>query len=293
MAFPLVPVVAGVAGVGAVALAIKAKHASDAAALANQCDDIRTQIEALAATGGDPHQLETLRVALSACARRAAAAGVTIPVETVSLLPCRATRAYMRAQWDDYKRTSYSDPVSRDNKRNAILSQGAALVACLRAALASATTAEQVRAVVEDIRGAANESRDRALCLMRGGDGCGRFGLNEEDGFTRGRKELEAVGMPLGASWHPLFLHAISGGDFDAAFRAAEGLPSRTMTTVDRGHGRTASIVANPLDESSHGGLLAEAEAKLAGLNPRLRANAALAPLRADLVQGLRLSLAG
>lgn len=267
MVAPLALAAAGIAGVGAVALAIKAKHAADAAAIANQCDDIRTQIEQLAATGGDPHELERLRVNLAACARRAATQGVTIPVDTVSLLPCRATRAYMAAQWEDYKRTSYSDPISRDNKRNAILQQGSALLACLASALATASTPEQVRAVIADIQGAAEDSKQRAVCLAKGGDGCGRFGLNEETGMVRARKELESVGIPLGASWDDAFLHI--GGDFDAAFRRMAGLPARIDKTGTRGRGAsTYKYTENPLGPTSHGGLLATAEAKLAGMAP-------------------------
>jgi len=296
MPIPFVPIaLAGAAGIGAVAVAIKAKHASDRAALAAECESIRTSLEALAATGGDPHTLELQRVALADCARRAAAAGITLSAELTTLVPCRATRAFMNAQWADYRRTSYSDPISRDNKRNAILSQGAALVQCLSAALSVASTPAAVSAVLADIRGAAADSGERAACLTRGSDGCGRFGVNEESGTVRARKELETIGLPLGVRWSRAF-DDLWGFDREsqAEFRRLSGLPAQVLQP-QRG-GRMG--IANVLVDGEHGGLTALAEAKLLTVSPLARvavvatSGEARALLRGPL-DSIRLTLGG
>jgi len=280
-------------GIGVVGLVAVLKKGQDKAALTAQCEALRVHLETLAATGGDPHDIETTRVDLAACARNAAAAGVTIDVDTINLLPCRATAAYMRAQFDDYKRTSYTDPVARDNKRNAILSQGQALVACLRSALANASTPEAVRAVMADIDVARRDSSARALCLISGGPGCGRFAENETDGPVRARAELEAIAIPLGADW--IDGYGTGGWGFERIdvdhwpafpkfFRLASGAADYP--------GNYGSRMRGFPDGWTHGGLYADAEAKLATAtrSPRLAAVATSPVIGADLARQFRVT---
>lgn len=292
MPVPLVPVViAGVASAGALTLALRAKSANDKAAIAQGCDDLRTRLEEASRAGQDPHLQEQLRIEYSACLRRAVANGV--PVDpALYLLPCTLVRDYLNAVWADYKQTSYSDPIARDNKRNAILSQGAQMVTCLRGQLDGATTADQVREVMAGAASAAAESLERANCMRTGASGCGRFAVNEESGDVRGWKDLEAIGIPLGLTLADVSVFFHNHPERRPAFFRIAGIaeppPAFTYTTDRQGRRRPVYDPNAPPDSTYYGGLRLRGEQKLATLAPSRtvqlqRASVGLAGLRSRL----------
>jgi len=218
---PLAPIIAGAAALGGVGLLIKAKQNQDKASVAARCEQLRTQLELASVAGSSAAEVQALTIQLNACAREAAMAGVAIDPVITGLLPCQQQRDYVDRVWTDYKATSYSDPIARDNKRNNILSAGSEMVRCLRAQLEAATTQPQIQAVVDEMTKARQQSHDRAQCMFAGTSGCGRFGLNEEDGNSRAWYELAAIAIPLGDEWNPAYTALGRGDDF----RAAADLP--------------------------------------------------------------------
>jgi len=251
---PLAPIIAGAAALGGVGLVIKARSNAAKAQLAAECEDLRTQLELASVAGHSSADIQQLTIRLAACARRAGSAGVAIDPVITGLLPCTQQREYIDRVWTDYKATSYSDPVARDNKRNNILAAGAEMVRCLRAQLELATTPAQIRAVMAEMEKARSQSFDRAQCMFAGTSGCGRFGLNEEHGNDRGWYELQAIAVPLGEPWAPGYAALQRLGEF----KSAAGLPDNF-----------------PVVTGTYGGLKKTAEAKLAtaeGRAPLLRA---------------------
>lgn len=254
MPFPLIPIVASAAALAGVAGVLKLKSNQDKAALAAECEGIRTELELSSVAGKSAAEVQALSIRLAACARRAGSAGVAIDPTITGLLPCQQQREYIDRVWTDYKATSYDDPVARDNKRNNVLSAGSEMVRCLRAQLAAATTPDQIRLVMNEITKARQQSHDRAQCMFAGTSGCGRFGLNEEHGNDRAWYELAAIAVPLGDEWNPAYTALGRGIDF----RAAANLPEIFKP------GDTSGVPVNPLVAGDYGGLRREGERKLA-----------------------------
>jgi hypothetical protein len=108
--------------------------------------------------------------------------------------------------------------------------------------------------------------------MIAGSSGCGRFAENEEDGPVRARKELETIAIPLGAEWVDGYGSGGWGYEridvdhwpaFPIFFRAASGAsPQPNPWPRNR--------VKAFLDGWTHGGLYAEAEAKLAASMPHV-----------------------
>lgn len=272
MAVPLVPIaVAGVASAGVLALAFSTKAKRDKAAILQSCDDVRTRLEAASRAGQDPHAQELLRIEYAACLRRAVANGV--PVDpALYLLPCNLVRDYLNASWVDYKATSYTDPVARDNKRNNIISQGGQMITCLSGQLDAATTGAQVRAILTGASGAVVDSIERAQCMRQGSPGCGRFAVNEEAGDVRGWKELEAVGIPGGASLADVSVFFHNHPERETAFYRIAGISkyvaNDTIWTDRQGRRRVTPDPNTPDPAMVYGGLRARGEAKLRVVEP-------------------------
>lgn len=295
MPLPLAPlVIAGAASAGILGLAFASKKANDKASIAQACDDVRTRLEAASRAGQDPHAQELLRVEYSACLRRAVANGVQVD-PALYLLPCNLVREYLNASWVDYKNTSYSDPIARDNKRNNILSQGGQMIGCLGGQLDASTTAAQVRAVMSGAAGAASDSLERANCMRQGSPGCGRFAVNEESGDVRGWKDLEAIGIPAGLTLADVQVFFHNHPEREAAFYRAAGITrydAHDRVWTDRQGRRRVDADPNTPDPARvYGGLRLRGETKLATLEPirvsQLSADA-LRNITAGLAPGLR-----
>jgi len=202
---PVIPVLGAIAAVGALGAAFKYMRTQQGqntlAQISAQCDGLRTQMESLAASGGDPHQIEQLRVQYADCRRRFAAAGGAVDEAADTLLTCNETMAYMRAVAADYARTDYVDTVARGNKRNAVLSQGAALVQCLQTAVDQSTTPAQLDAVIADIQQAIADSVTRASNYVSRVPGWDRMNEIEARSDQKAAEELQTIAIPLGAPW--------------------------------------------------------------------------------------------
>ena len=139
---------------------------------------------------------------LSAVARDVAAAlarlGDTAPdVRLAQILTreCVTYRNFADQKFREYKTVTYTDAVRRNNLRMTVLAYGRKSVACF-GALRPATAAG--RRVVRDlIMTGVHQSQARANCYNAGTAGCGRFALNEDEGRTKVRQEIDSVGQPL------------------------------------------------------------------------------------------------
>jgi len=113
----------------------------------------------------------------------------------------RTTADDQRQQIDEffaeYKATSYSDPIRRDNIRGNIYAVGRAMVSNLTQAIVFARTETELSRIEEVVRLAYASSVERFNCQAAGAPGCDRFGFQETSGGEKARAERAIMTGPL------------------------------------------------------------------------------------------------
>jgi hypothetical protein len=193
---------------GAYMVVVKPKldAAKERADIQAECNAIKAEIAEAELAGQDTNLLAILQARYRVCLERAGEAGVDVDTGSAYIHEMEGSAAKMRSAFADYQRTSYSDPVARDNKRGAIF-YAAELFKNSTIALMNLDppmTQENKTRALAIVDAALRDSRARIDCYCVGGNcsragvGCGRFGLNESDQRTRAEAERDTVLRPLG-----------------------------------------------------------------------------------------------
>lgn len=206
---PFVWALGGLVLIGAYLAIIKPKLDSEnrKREIQTKCADLKRQIARAELAGQDTNLLAILQADYRACLEEAGESGIDIDISKTYVDEMESLAAKMRTAFSDYTRTSYSDPVTRDNKRGAIF-------------FAASQFLESGEDFINSVPPPSSQSKERALriisqaikdsfsrvncyCLNgncnKAGPGCGRFALNETDQKTRAENERDQVYEPLNA----------------------------------------------------------------------------------------------
>lgn len=162
-----------------------------------ECQALIAQRDSLRVQGGDTTAIARIDAQITTCITQANALGAKIDPALAGLQTCDSYRAQVEAEWTHYKSTDYGDLITRNNTRSNILNITESQARCYQAAIGQATTADSLNAIRQSILVSLNEAYDRKLCFESGAPGCGRFGVDEPDGGSRGADEQARAIDPL------------------------------------------------------------------------------------------------
>lgn len=162
-----------------------------------ECARLRALLESQRRQGGDAVAAAQTAAALERCVQEANALGGHLSSADATLVDCDSAYTQMVEEFSHYKSTSYSDPVKRNNTRTTILRLGEDQARCYQTAIASATSSQAVNLIRESILRSLEAAIDRRSCYLYDMEGCGRFGLNEDDATAKGAQEKQRVIDPL------------------------------------------------------------------------------------------------
>jgi hypothetical protein len=195
----------GFAAVGGVYLLFRANKASAQTAdtgptgpTGQTCQMLATDLAAYRASANpDPAQIAAKEAQLAACVNAVREAGGQVPADIAQLADGDERRQLIDQKFAEYKRVSYSDALRRNNLRSLILRKGAEMAQKYKGAAESATSAASAQMVRQSVLAALDSSVSRRLCFLYGENGCGRFGLNEDDNKAKAQQERERILAPL------------------------------------------------------------------------------------------------
>ena len=123
-------------------------------------------------------------------------ANAEVPVVTERLRACNATKGYIDAKWAEWTNISWTDPLRRNNTRDAYMAAGRQMVACFREAKPTSPAALAVwRASVQ---AALVASQSRIACHTTRGHGCGQMHSEPSDANKVAEENRDIAG-PLQA----------------------------------------------------------------------------------------------
>jgi hypothetical protein len=116
------------------------------------------------------------------------------------LMPATAANTFANAKFSEYCTVDYADVVRRNNLRQEVLAAGRSTVAALRYAIETAIAYGDLpglRSATNLLGSALSSAIGRWLCYLLDQQGCGRFGLNEDDSLTKAAQEHAATVGPM------------------------------------------------------------------------------------------------
>jgi hypothetical protein len=119
------------------------------------------------------------------------------PLMRSLLREIEARRDYLDTKFAELKGVSYSDPLRRNNIRDALIASARDMLAGYRSA--KPTTPAGRALVRASAQAALQKSQEREACYRSGASGCDRFGWSEPAGGQKADQELAEVTSPLRA----------------------------------------------------------------------------------------------
>jgi hypothetical protein len=120
-----------------------------------------------------------------------------VPLTKALMREVEMRRDYLNTKFNELKGVSYSDPLRRNNIRDALIASGRDMVAGYRNA--RPTTAAGRAYARSSAQVALQKSQEREACYRSGASGCDRFGWSEPTGPQKADQELAEITNPLRA----------------------------------------------------------------------------------------------
>jgi hypothetical protein len=158
------------------------------------CLALRDEIAVRRRAGADVNELAALEARLANCAR---STGAVQPWEA-SLAAMAGQRRQVDYEWANYRTTTDTDAIKRNNTRGTWLRLTDEYMTAAREALAlAADSREGSQAIEAELLSWAASAHDRAVCFGNGASPCSRYGLNEPHNAERAHDEIDRGILPV------------------------------------------------------------------------------------------------